>query len=138
MTAVDELFAVQDEDTAAEQIRHRLANLPEKAALEAARGARGATESQLETTRLERLELDRRQKRAEADVDAVVARVDELNNRLYGSGITSPKEAREVQEEVDRLRPRQDELEERLRSAGVDHATLALECHPCDGEHPLG
>jgi len=30
------------------------------------------------------------------------------------------------------------ELEERLRSAGVDHATLALECHPCDGEHPLG
>jgi len=114
MTAVDELFAVQDEDTAAEQIRHRLANLSEKAALEGARGTRGATESQLETTRLERLELDRRQKRAEADVDAVVARVDELNNRLYGSGITSPKEAREVQEEVDRLRPRQDELEERL------------------------
>ena len=114
MSVVDDLLAVQHEDTTADQIRHRLANLPERATLEAALAEREATESGRDALRLERLELDRRQKRAEADVEAVLTRIQELNERLYGSGISSPKEAREIQEEIDRLKPRQDDLEERV------------------------
>ncbi len=114
MSAVDDLLAVQQEDTTTDQIRHRLANLPERATLEAVLAERESTESDRDALRLERLELDRRQKRVEADVEAVVSRIQELNDRLYGSGISSPREAREIQEEVDRLKPRQDNLEERV------------------------
>ena len=114
MWAVDDLITVQHEDTTADQIRHRLVNLPERAALEAALGERRTTESERDALRLERLELDRRQKRAEDNVEAVATRIRELNERLYGSGISSPREAREIQEEIDRLALRQDELEERL------------------------
>ncbi|MBC8364012.1 MAG: hypothetical protein H8E59_03305 [Actinobacteria bacterium] len=111
---MDDLLAVQQEDTTTDQIRHRLANLPERATLEAVLAERESTESDRDALRLERLELDRRQKRVEADVEAVVSRIQELNDRLYGSGISSPREAREIQEEVDRLKPRQDNLEERV------------------------
>jgi len=114
MSAVDDLLAVQDEDTTADQIRHRLAHLPERATFEAALAERHSIDADREGVRLERLELDRRQKRAEADVEAVVTRMQELNRRLYDSGISSPREAREIQQEVDRLTPRQDDLEERV------------------------
>ena len=114
MPPVDDLLAVQHEDTTADQIRHRLANLPERVTLEAALGERRTTESDRDVLRLERLELDRRQKRAEADVEAVASRIQDLDDRLYGSGINSPREAREIQEEVERLKPRQEDLEERV------------------------
>ncbi|MDG2907460.1 MAG: hypothetical protein P6D49_04075 [Acidimicrobiales bacterium] len=111
---MDDLLAVQHEDTTADQIRHRLANLPERVTLETALGERRTNESDRDVLRLERLELDRRQKRAEADVEAVASRIQELDDRLYGSGISSPREAREIQEEVERLKPRQEDLEERV------------------------
>ena len=114
MSLVDDLLAVQHEDTTADQIRHRLVNLQERTTLEAALSGRRTTESDRDSLRLGRLELDRRQKRAEAEVEAVALRIRELNDRLYGSGISSPREAREIQEEVDRLLPRQDDLEERV------------------------
>ena len=121
MSFVDDLLAVQHEDTTAEQIRHRFVNLQERATLEAALSGRRTTESDRDSLRLGRLELDRRQKRAEADVEAVALRIRELNDRLYGSGISSPREAREIQEEVDRLLPRQDDLEERVLEIGRAH-----------------
>ena len=71
MSLVDDLLAVQHEDTTAEQIRHRLVNLQERATLEAALSGRRTTESDRDSLRLGRLELDRRQKRAEAVQSAI-------------------------------------------------------------------
>ncbi len=111
---VEDLFAVQDGDTEIEQIHRRLSNLSERLLADKVRTERAAVERERDSRRLERLELDRRQKRAEADVEAVSVRIGELEARLYGSGISSPREAREIQVEAERLKPRQDELEERL------------------------
>ena len=55
MSLVDDLLAVQHEDTTAEQSRHRLVKLQERATLEAALSGRRTTESDRDSLRLGRL-----------------------------------------------------------------------------------
>lgn len=105
------LFAVQAEDVLKGQLEHRRANLPERAALTTAEAARAATDVEVEGLGLERLEHVRRQNRYEGEVEAVEARLAELDEKLYGGGITSPKEATSLQDEMGHLRRRQDDLE---------------------------
>ena len=105
------LFAVQAEDVLKGQLDHRRANLPERSALAAAEAVRTAIEAEVEGLDLERLDHARRQNRYEGDVAAVEARLAELYEKLYGGGITSPKEATSLQDEMGHLRRRQDDLE---------------------------
>ncbi len=105
------LFAVQAEDVLKGQLDHRRANLLERTALAAAEAARAATDVEVEGLGLERLERVRRQNRYEGEVAAVEARLAELDEKLYGGGITSPKEATSLQDEMGHLRRRQDDLE---------------------------
>ena len=105
------LFAVQAEDVLKGQLDHRRANLPELSALAAAEAARTAIDAEVEGLGLERLDHVRRQNRYEGEVAAVEARLAELDEKLYGGGITSPKEATSLQNEMGHLRLRQDDLE---------------------------
>jgi len=108
---MEALFAVQAEDVARGQMEHRRVNLPERAALTASEAARAATATEVEGLGLERLDLARRQHRYENEVAAVESRLGELDEKLYGGGITSPKEASSLQKEMDNLRRRQEDLE---------------------------
>jgi len=105
------LFAIQAEDVVQGQLEHRRANLPERAAVAVAEAARAATTTEVEGLGLERLDHARRQHRYEGEVAAVEARLAELDEKLYGGGITSPKEATSLQNEMGHLRRRQDDLE---------------------------
>jgi hypothetical protein len=111
VVVVDALFAVQDEDVARGQLEHRRSHLPERTALDDAEAARQATATEVERIGLERLDHAHRQKRYEGEVAAVEARLADLDAKLYGGAITSPKEATSLQDEMGHLRKRQDDLE---------------------------
>ncbi len=111
MVVVDALFAVQDEDVARGQLEHRRSHLPERTALDEAEVARQATVTEVGRIGLERLDHARRQKRYEGEVVAVESRLADLDGKLYGGAITSPKEATSIQDEMVHLRKRQDDLE---------------------------
>ncbi len=108
---VDALFAVQEADVVRGQLEHRRAHLPERTALGEAEAARQATAEEVERIGLERLDHVRRQQRYEGEVVAVEARLADLDGKLYGGAITSPKEANSLQGEMGHLRKRQDDLE---------------------------
>jgi len=114
---MDALFAVQDEDVIRGQVEHRRANLAERATLTAAEAARAATSAEVDRIGLERLEHARLQKRYEGEVAAVEARLAELDGKLYGGAITSPKEATSLQGEMGHLKKRQDDLEGQVLEA---------------------
>ena len=111
------MVAVQDEDVTRGQLEHRRANLAERATLNAAEAARAATSAEVERIGLERLEHARLQKRYEGEVAAVEARLVELDGKLYGGAITSPKEATSLQDEMGHLKKRQDDLEGQVLEA---------------------
>ena len=108
---MEDLFALQDEDVLRGQLEYRRARLPEADAVQAAETARAAMSSEEADLQLERLDHARRQNRFEGEVAAVEVRLAELDQRLYGSVITSPKEATALQNEIGNLRRRQDDLE---------------------------
>ena len=111
MSGMEALFALQDEDVLRGQLEYRRARLPEGDALVAVRAARTATTAEVEGLQVQRLDQARRQHRLEGDVAAIEVRLGELDQRLYGSAITSPKEATALQNEIEGLRRRQDDLE---------------------------
>ena len=111
MTAMEDLFALQDEDVLRGQLEYRRARLPEADAVLAAETARVQMSAEVGDLQIQRLDHARRQNRFEGEVAAIEVRLGELDQRLYGSAITSPKEATALQNEIGSLRRRQDDLE---------------------------
>ena len=111
MTAMEDLFALQDEDVLRGQLEYRKARLPEADAVRAAETARVQMSAEVGALQIQRLDHVRRQNRFEGEVAAIEVRLGELDQRLYGSAITSPKEATALQNEIGSLRRRQDDLE---------------------------
>ena len=111
MTAMEDLFALQDEDVLMGQLEYRRARLPEADAVLAAESARAEMSAEVGERQIERLDHARRQNRLEGEVAAIEVRLAELDQRLYGSAITSPKEATALQNEIGNLRRRQNDLE---------------------------
>jgi predicted nucleic acid-binding Zn-ribbon protein len=111
MTAMEDLFALQDEDVLRGQLEYRRARLPEADAVLAAETVRVQMSAEVEDLQIQRLDHARRQNRFEGEVASIEVRLGELDQRLYGSAITSPKEATVLQNEIGSLRRRQDDLE---------------------------
>ena len=111
MTAMEDLFALQDEDVLRGQLEYRRARLPEADAVLAAETAKVQMSAEVGDLQIQRLDHARRQNRFEGEVAAIEIRLGELDQRLYGSAITSPKEATALQNEIGSLRRRQDDLE---------------------------
>ena len=111
MTAMEDLFALQDEDVLRGQLEYRRARLPEADAVLAAETVRVQMSAEVGDLQIQRLDHARRQNRFEGEVASIEVRLGELDQRLYGSAITSPKEATALQNEIGSLRRRQDDLE---------------------------
>ena len=111
MTAMEDLFALQDEDVLRGQLEYRRARLPEADAVLAAEAVRVQMSAEVGDLQIQRLDHARRQNRFEGEVASIEVRLGELDQRLYGSAITSPKEATALQNEIGSLRRRQDDLE---------------------------
>lgn len=118
------LLDIQRLDTEGEQLRHRHATLPERAALTEAGVARARLEHEIETLRASRVEVATRQKRYEDEAQIFATRADDDDKRLY-SGEIGMKDLQPLQDEIKGLRERQSELEDRALDAMEEAESLS-------------
>ncbi|MPQ97559.1 hypothetical protein GB931_06420 [Modestobacter sp. I12A-02628] len=107
------LLALAAEDIALAQLAHRRRTLPEGAAVTAAEDAERELAGDVVRAETVVRDLDREQKRLEADVDVVAQRVARDRQRLDG-GTASPKEMTGLQHELESLARRQSDLEDQV------------------------
>lgn len=112
MSALETLLDVQEHDTHLDQLRHRRATLPERAALAdiEARIASGAAALVDAVSR--RDEVAGRQSALEADIATAVSRISEIEKRLYGGTVSASRDLTAMSEEVDHLRKRRSSIED--------------------------
>jgi uncharacterized protein len=110
-TPLQRLLAVQEQDTAADQLRHRRDNLPERAALDEHATSVAEVEAGRTIREERQAELARGQKRLEDEVASLEARIAEVTHLLHSGAVTVPRELQALQHEQESLRRRQDHLE---------------------------
>jgi predicted nucleic acid-binding Zn-ribbon protein len=111
MTPLETLYAIQVLDSAADQLRHRQAHLPERARLaEVERAIAGFTASEKAATARRDTALAE-QGNLENDVGSIEKRGRELDRRLTTSSV--PREIQAFNDELGVLRDKQRELEDR-------------------------
>ena len=109
---LDSLLTLQEIDTTLDQLRHRRANLPERAELEAARraAADGATAVDAAFARLH--EVQSAEKAREDEAATTEAKVAEVERTLYGGTVKAAKELEAYQADLQMLQDRQARLED--------------------------
>ncbi len=112
MTIFEDLLVVQQFDTTLDQLRHRLATLPERAARDAAHARVEQATAALEEIS-ERLRAIRAvQKEAEDHAALLEDKAAAANASLYDGSVTAHKELEAVQEEISSLTSRQAHFED--------------------------
>ncbi len=106
------LLALAAEDVALAQLAHRARTLPELAAVEAAQEAQRTLADDVVRAETEVRDLDREQKRLEADVDTVRQR--EARDQARIDGGATAKEITGLQHELESLKRRQSDLEDQV------------------------
>jgi len=114
VSELESLATVQELDTHLDQLTHRRANLPEHLALEQLAGEQADVNKALDTTSAERHLLEREQKRFEDEVGSIESKIAADNDRMYNTGITSPKELSALQDELAGLARRQEVVEDQI------------------------
>jgi predicted nucleic acid-binding Zn-ribbon protein len=106
------LLVLQQQDTAADQLRHRRATLPERALLAAIDAELTRLDAELATATVEHDRLAADQERLEAEVAVGEDKRRTLERRLAASSV--PREAQTMSAEIDGLKARQSGLEDEL------------------------
>ena len=106
------LLDVQELDSRQDQLRHRLATLPQIGELKELTRQRGEVEDRARDARIMVDDLTREQKRADADVEQVKARRKRDQDRMDQGLITNPKDLERMQGELVSLERRINELED--------------------------
>lgn len=109
---LDLLLVLQDIDTEISQLHHRRASLPARSELAAADAARATLEERSAAVSAERGTLAGRQGEIEQQISAVNARVEVLEQRLYGARGAAARDLQAIDEEITHLRRRRGELED--------------------------
>ncbi|MBV9953257.1 MAG: hypothetical protein JO291_14985 [Acidimicrobiia bacterium] len=112
MNPLELLLEVQKHDTHADQIRHRQANLPERAALDAREAERTKAEREHRATSDRRDELLVEQDRLEGEIAKAKERIAAVDGKLYGGATSNPRELQALQDEVASLGRRVSLLED--------------------------
>jgi uncharacterized protein len=130
---LEALLLVQERDIALDQLRHRRDAMPERAELTAA-----ATEwRQREAERAEVAERHRvvlaDERRIDDEAQAVGARADDVNTKLYSGTVSSPKELQAMQADIDMLHRRRSDLEDEELEVMEKREALDAELAALDG-----
>jgi uncharacterized protein len=113
MSQLEQLLVVQEHDSAAENLRHRRATLPERTVLSQAENEVAALSPQLADARGRRDEVVREVKRLDDESAAVTARVKDVEKTMYSGSISSPRELTAMQQDVEQLNRHQKSLDDR-------------------------
>lgn len=132
MSDLERLLDLQANDTSADQLRHRRATLPERALLVELDAREASLRAGVADSATERDALVREQKRLEDEIAMLVDKIVDVDRKLYGEHLTSPKEAQALQADLESLRRRQDELEEKVLEAMEAIEPLAAILDDCD------
>ena len=114
MSDLERLLELQANDTAADQLRHRRKNLPERTTLIEIERDESSLRSAIAEPSQQRDELARNQKRLEDEIASVEAKAERVERQLYDGSMTSPKEAQALQADVESLKRRQSSLEDEV------------------------
>jgi uncharacterized protein len=114
MSDLENLLELQANDTAGDQLRHRRANLPERTEIVRLEGVIAGRRSAIEDPTSQRTALGREQKRLEDEITTITDKITSVDAQLYGSSMTSPKEAQALQADLESLRRRQSTLEDQV------------------------
>jgi hypothetical protein len=106
------LLDVQELDSRHDQLRHRLATLPQIAELKELTRQRDEVDNRARDVRILVDDLTREQKRADADVEQVKARRKRDQDRMDQGLISNPKDLERMQSELVSLERRISELED--------------------------
>jgi uncharacterized protein len=128
----DGLLAVQDLDTAIDQLRHRRANLPERGELKALEADATTLRAELEAAIAARDEVSAREAGFEKDIATSEARIAEIDKRMYSGEVSSSKDLQAMATEIEHLKARVSGLEDSALEAleerePLDAAVKALE-----------
>jgi uncharacterized protein len=106
------LLAVQEHDTRADQLNHRMQTLQVRADLAQLEDNVLAADSQLADTQRRRDELARSQQRLEDEIASLGERANQAEKQLYSGSVTNPRELQALQDDVASIRRRIGQLED--------------------------
>ena len=112
MTSLEQLLAVQEMDTTADQLRHRRESLPARARYAEREQALAEIDSANATVGGQRDELTERQTQLEEEVERIDARVVEIDRTMYGGQVSVPRDLEAMQDEIRSLKRRKRSLED--------------------------
>jgi hypothetical protein len=142
MSALHDLLVVQGHDSAADRLRHRRVTLPERAALVGAQQAKSEVDARLAETRAQRDAVLHDEKRLDDEATALEEKAKEVERKLYGGTVSSPRELQAMQADVEQLRRHRGDLEDREleimeQREALDGAVAALEREAAEREHEI-
>jgi predicted nucleic acid-binding Zn-ribbon protein len=106
------LLAVQEHDTRADQLNHRMQTLQVRADLAQVEDNVLAVDGQLADTQRRRDELARSQQRLEDEIASLDERANQAEKQLYSGSVTAPRELQALQDDVASIRRRIGQLED--------------------------
>jgi predicted nucleic acid-binding Zn-ribbon protein len=112
MTRWDALLAVQEHDTTADQIEHRLRNLPARKELDAAVAEVAKLDARSVEIEASKHELVRSQQRLEDEIATLGDKAKQHDTTLYSGTIANPRELQSLQDEIAALKRRIGQLED--------------------------
>ncbi|MGH2477268.1 MAG: zinc ribbon domain-containing protein [Candidatus Limnocylindrales bacterium] len=124
------LLAVQEHDTRADQLNHRMQTLPIRADLAQLGDDMLAIDGQLADSQRRRDELGRSQQRLEDEIASLSERANQAEKQLYSGAVTNPRELQALQDDVASIRRRIGQLED-------DELEIMELVEPVDAERAL-
>lgn len=114
MSDLERLLDLQANDTSSDQLRHRRAKLPERAEIARLESVIAQRRESLAEPTTRRDGLVREQKRLEDEIATIATKITSVDSQLYGSSMTSPKEAQALQADLESLKRRRSTLEDEV------------------------
>ena len=119
MSRFDGLLVVQEHDTTLDQLRHRRANLPERAELKDVEAKRAALAAERAEVAAARDDVAARQANYEKDIAASEQRIAEIDKRMYSGEVSASRDLQAMAHEIESIKARVSTLE--------DHALEAMD-----------
>jgi predicted nucleic acid-binding Zn-ribbon protein len=117
VASLEPLLTLQERDLALDRLRHRRAELPERAALASAEARAEDLRASIARLHGERDDVARDETRLGDEVGALAEQAAAHEKRLYSGEISSPRELQALQADVEQLRRHQRAVEDRQLAA---------------------